>query len=361
MGTDLSKISRFTERLPLLSGMPPVQYGVTLALCLLALLLRWELDGAFPPGYPYLTFFPAVIITSFLFGPRPGIVAAVLCGLFAWYFFIPPRLSFHGDSGTVTALLFYGGVVAVDIGLVHLMQAANRRLLDARENVRELAEERGRLADRSELLFQEMQHRVGNNLQMIAAVLSLQLRGLNEPSARNALSDAVSRLQVIGRIQRQLYRPDGDLMPLDSFIREVVGQLMVSNGRPGIACNIEADSGIVLRPGTAVPLALILSEAVANALEHGLCERESGTILVKVLQRDDDILLSVEDNGAGLPDGFDLEKADSVGLRISRLLSQQLEGRMILENRGSAPHSSGARMTMVLPASQMRAPEKALP
>jgi len=355
----LSKISRFTERLPLLNGMPMVQYGVTLALCMFALLLRWELDGAFPPGYPYLTFFPAVIISSFLFGPRPGIVGALVCGLFAWYFFIPPRQSFGGDGGTVTALLFYAGVVAVDISLVHLMQAANGRLLAARENVRELAEERGRLAERSDLLFQEMQHRVGNNLQMIAAVLSLQLRGLHEPTARSALSDAVSRLQVIGRIQRQLYRPDGELMPLDRFISEVVGQLMLSNGRPGIACKIEAESGIVLKPNSAVPLALILSEAVANALEHGLRDRESGTILVKAHRYDEAIHLSVEDNGHGLPEGFDLDGADSVGLRISRLLSQQLDGQMALENRNSSPESAGARMTMILPASQMRATQNA--
>jgi two-component sensor histidine kinase len=349
----LNKPSGFTERLPLLTGRPLVQYGTTLALCLFALWLRWQLDAAFPPGYPYLTFFPAVIISSFLFGPRPGILAAALCGIFAWFFFIPPRLSLQTDSGTVTALLFYVGVVAVDIGLVHFMQAANARLRSAREEVRVLAEERGDLVERSELLFQELQHRVGNNLQMIGAVLALQIRNVREPEAQRALSDAAGRLHVIGRIQRQLYQPDGALMPLDSFIGEVLRQLMTTNGREGIACEIAAETGIVLRPGTAVPVALILSEAVANALEHGLADRESGKITVQVERLGEEILLVVQDDGCGLPAGFDLEQADSVGLRISRVLSRQLGGRMSLESLGSGDDIRGAKMTVAVPAASL--------
>ncbi|MFC0204364.1 sensor histidine kinase [Novosphingobium soli] len=338
-------MSRFTERLPLLPGKPLVQYAVTVVLCLVALWLRWELDGAFPPGYPFLTFFPAVILSSFLFGPRPGLVAAVLCGLFAWYVFIPPRLSFAVDGGTITAMMFYTGVVAVDIGLVHLMQAANARLLLAREEVRALAEERGQLVERSELLFQEMQHRVGNNLQMVGAVLSLQMRNLTEPTARRALSDAAARLQVIGNIQRQLYRQDGQLVPLDSFLTEVCAKMMASSARPGITCKVDAQPDIVLRPDSAVPVALIVTEAIANALEHGFRDRESGSISVRVASEDGAVFLCVEDDGAGLPPGFDAARAESIGLRISRVLSRQLEAEMALENG-----ARGACMTLRLPS-----------
>jgi two-component system, sensor histidine kinase PdtaS len=347
-GAELSTLSRFTERLPLLTNRPVVQYGSTLALCLFALWLRWQLDGAFPPGYPFLTFFPAVILSSFLFGPRPGIAAAVLCCLFAWYFFIPPRHAFGLDRGTLMALSFYTGVVVVDIALVHLMQLANSRLRAARESVRLLAEERGLLAERAELLFQELQHRVGNNLQMVGAVLALQMRNLPEPSARRALSDAAARLQVIGRIQRQLYRQDGQLLPLDLFLTEVTDNIMASSGRPGISCRIEAETGVIMRPDCAVPVALILSEAVANALEHGLAERSTGLIAVRMRRLGHEIALTVEDDGEGLPPGFDPVGADSIGLRISRVLSQQLGGRHALENR-----TTGARMTLRLPAARL--------
>ncbi|MEE4450721.1 sensor histidine kinase [Novosphingobium resinovorum] len=344
----MNSLSRFTERLPLLPGKPAVQYGSTLALCLLALWLRWALDSAFPPGYPFLTFFPAVILSSFLFGPRPGILAALLCGIFAWYVFIPPRMAFAFDHGTLTAMAFYIGVVVVDIALVHFMQAANARLHQAREEVRQLAEERHRLAERSELLFQEMQHRVGNNLQMVGAVLSLQMRHLTEPTARRALSDAAARLQVIGNIQRQLYHQDGRLVPLDRFLREVCAKTMASSARPGITCAVEAAGDITLRPDSAVPVALIVTEAIANAIEHGFAERPQGAITVRLARTGTVVVLQVEDDGLGLPAGFDPASADSIGLRISRVLSQQLEGEIALENR-----ESGARMTLSLPLSRL--------
>ncbi|WP_082699617.1 sensor histidine kinase [Novosphingobium barchaimii] len=346
-------MSRFTERLPLLPGRPFLRYGATLGLCVFALWLRWALDGAFPPGYPFLTFFPAVILSSFLFGPRPGVLAAVVCGIFAWYVFIPPRMTFGTDGGTATAMLFYLGVVTVDIWLVHLMQAANARLNTAREEVRLLAEERGQLADRAELLFQEMQHRVGNNLQMVGAVLSLQMRTLSEPTARKALSDAAARLQVIGNIQRQLYRQDGQLVPLDRFLTEVSGKIMASSARPGITCHVDAEPGIILRPDSAVPVALIVSEAIANALEHGFTGRPAGRIALCVARRDAAIVLSVEDDGIGLPLSLDPASTESIGLRISRVLSQQLGAEMKLESR-----ESGACMTLNLPLSRLAEPSQ---
>jgi len=348
--TDLNSIpqpsKRFTERLPLIADRPVRAYALTILICVVALVLRWELDPLFPPGYPYLTFFPAVIISSFLFGPRPGILAAVLCGLMSWYFLIPPRLSFALESGTVTALLFYVGVVTVDIALVHLMQAANRRLADTREDLRQMAEERGLLAERTTVLFEELQHRVGNNLQMVGAVLALQLRNLQEPTARRALSDAAQRLQVIGNIQRRLYKPDGERVPLDAYIHDLVDKVRASSGREGISWTVLVEPGIILRPERAVPVALILSEAIANSLEHGLPDRERGLIVVSAAREHGQVVLQVTDDGAGLPAGFDPERGDSIGLRISRVLAQQIDAHYALE-----PSPSGTVMRLVLPES----------
>jgi two-component sensor histidine kinase len=347
--------TRFLERFPLIPERPLVRYGATVALCLLAFWIRWVLDEAFPPGYPYLTFFPAVILSSFLFGPRPGMVAALICGLFAWCVFIPPRFGFAFDYRTLVSLAFYLGVVVVDIALVHLMQRANARLHLAREEVRKLAEERGVLAERTELLFQELQHRVGNNLQMIGAVLSLQMRGLEEPIARRAIANAAGRLQVIGRIQRRLYQTDGELVPLDRFVHDLSEQVMDSSGRETIVCHVAVESGIVLRPDAAVPVALILSEAIANALEHGLATQDSGLIRIDVRRHGEEVSLTVEDDGIGLPPGFEPDQAESIGLRISRVLSRQLEARLILENVAPESGRSGARMRLHLPPCRVAA------
>ena len=343
----VGKTMHLIERLPLLQEQPSARYASAVLLSLIGLAARFALDPAMPPGFPFVAFFPPVILSSFLFGRGPGIVAGVLCGLFALYFFIPPVRSFALDGPGALAMGFYCVVVAVDIALVDMMQRANARLRAAREQGSVLAEESARLAERSELLFQELQHRVGNNLQMVAAVLSLQLRGLTEPTARRAISEAVTRVQVIGSIQRQLYRSNGDLVPLDVFISEVCEQHMRSSGRPGIECEVSAASGLVLPPDAAVPMALVLAEALANALEHGFAGRDRGRIAVEIQHGDEHVLLQVHDDGAGLPDGFDISQADSLGLRISRILSRQLGASYALENV-----DQGCRMRLSLPAAR---------
>jgi K+-sensing histidine kinase KdpD len=191
------------ERLPLARAHRWQGYAAALALSLVALTARWGLGDAFPPGFPFLTFFPAVVLSGFLFGRGPGILSAVLCGLLAWYFFIPPAMSFALVPGAGLALGFYVGVVSVDLLLIDWMQRGTARLRLERERSQMLAE-------RSQLLFSELQHRVSNNLQMVGAVLALQQRSVSDPAARQALADAGGKLQTIGRIQRQLYDHSGD-------------------------------------------------------------------------------------------------------------------------------------------------------
>lgn len=345
-----NKSTNRTERLPLRLSHPLASYAIALAVCLGALMVRLWLDPVMPAGYPFVTFFPPVILLSFLFGRNVGIFAALLCGAFAWYFFIAPSGGRAFNKATVIAMAFYAGVAIVDIVIIHWMQVTNARLREAREQGQLLAEESARLAERSELLFQELQHRVGNNLQMVAAALSLQLRGLEEPRARRAISDAVARIQVIGSIQRQLYRSNGELVPLDVFIADVCEQIMRSSGQPGIACAVEAESGLVLPPDAAVPMALILAEALANALEHGLPGKDTGRIDVDLKRVDDTVTLCVRDNGAGLPEGFAVAQADTLGLRISRVLSRQLGADYALEDA-----FPGCTMRLSLPASRFTA------
>ena len=116
----------FLERLPLLGDRPVLRYALAITVSVGACIVRSALDAWFPPGFPFLTFFPAVIVSAFLLGRGPGTVAAGLCGLMAWYYFIPPFQSFAIVGSTAVALGFYAAVVTVDIALVHWMQHANQ-------------------------------------------------------------------------------------------------------------------------------------------------------------------------------------------------------------------------------------------
>lgn len=133
------QLAGWLEQLPLLRGRPVLGTAIMLGLVATATVMRVWVHPLLPPGFPYVTFFPAVILTSFLLGVRPGAVAGLLCGLIAWYFFIEPVRQFDLSYRTQVALAFYLFVVATDLALVQWMQSANRQLIEEREVSRKLA------------------------------------------------------------------------------------------------------------------------------------------------------------------------------------------------------------------------------
>ena len=137
---------RWIERFPLFGYNPVFGLACTLALVGMAWLFRIAADTWLPSGYPYITFFPAVIITSFLFGVRLGSLSAVLCGLIAWYYFVGPGETFSTD-GVKVALAFYVFVVGTDLLLVHGMQSANKQLIKERKISSNLATAKARILD----------------------------------------------------------------------------------------------------------------------------------------------------------------------------------------------------------------------
>ncbi|WP_439533002.1 HWE histidine kinase domain-containing protein [Polymorphobacter sp.] len=162
-------VTRWMERLPLARGRFVVGSLTTLAIVGLAWLLRVVADPFLPPGFPYVTFFPAVIVTSFLFGVRLGGVSALLCGLIAWYFYINPVNSFALPYGAQAALAFYVFVVATDLALVHWMQNANRLLINEREVNRQLA-------DSKEQMVRELEHRITERNKAADALLESEVQ-----------------------------------------------------------------------------------------------------------------------------------------------------------------------------------------
>lgn len=319
-----SKSTRWLERLPVARDRPVLGAIVTLVIVVAAWLLREAADPLLPPGFPYVTFFPAVIVTSFLFGVRLGCVSALLCGLLAWYFFIPPY-GFALTRGTGFALAFYLFVVATDLALVHWMQAANRQLATERGTNRALADTR-------ELLFHELQHRVSNNLQVAAGLLTMQKRQLADQGERTALDEAAGRLALIGRISRQLYDPSGAAQPLVPFLTELCLGVVEAGGRYDVTLKVTGDERLRLMPDAAVPTALIVAEAVSNALEHGFANGRAGQITVGVTRDGEGgPTVTIQDDGHGLPAGFDAEHSTSLGLRIATTLARGQGGRFYLE------------------------------
>jgi two-component sensor histidine kinase len=299
------------------------RHGLAVALALAAVLLRFALDTVFPPGFPYVTFFPAIVVAAYYGGFRAGAVCAGLCGLAAWYFFIPPVNAFKFDLSVIVALAFYVFVAAVDIFFIDGMRTALDALEDERERYRDLAESR-------DLLYRELHHRVSNNLQVAGALLRLQGQGVTDARARHALSQAGERIEVIARIQRELHNRTGDPVPFRAFAEALLASAAAAAGAR-VRLTLEGGEQ-PLHPDQATPVTLVMLESFNNALEHGFGEagpngEKMGEVRVTLDQSGLTHVLTVGNDGASPPPGFDPATSKSLGLRIVRAMAQQLGGK----------------------------------
>jgi two-component sensor histidine kinase len=271
------------------------------------------------------------------------VLTTIFSGVAAWYLFLDPVNSWALSHNGRVAMLFFLFITGTQVALVHWMQRANRLLVVEREaNIR--------LAKTRELLFRELQHRVSNNLQMVGALLTVQRRQLTDESARAALDEAARRLQTIGRISRQLYNPAGGNQKLGSFLDQLARDVIETSTTLPIRHSIIGEPDASVTPEAAIPLALVIAESIANAIEHGFSEGQRDAELQIRLQPlvDHGLAVEVEDNGRGLPEGFNLERSDSIGLRIASMLAGQLGGKFTL-----LPASAGgalARLELPLQA-----------
>lgn len=297
--------------------VPAFRWGFTLAAFAVATALRFALDPYLPMGYPFLTTFPAVALTAFVVGSRAGAVQAVLCFLVAWFFFIPPFGSFAIGAPQGLALLLYAVVVATEVGLVYLMRRALGRLGRAEENAREMARSRT-------LMFHELQHRVSNNLAVMGSLLQLQRREVKDPQAVHAIDAAVARVNVVSRLNRLLHDPQAQRIEFGAFLRAVVPDAVAAAGVEGrVRVSVAADR-VIVPAEKAVPLGLVATELLANALEHGFPEGREGRVAIELAAGAESARLTIRDDGVGLPEHFDLGRSRSLGLQIARQFAGQI-------------------------------------
>jgi two-component system, sensor histidine kinase PdtaS len=305
-----------------------LRWGLAVLVWGVALLTRYELEGSLPPGFPYVTFFPAILVSAYFLGAGPGIAVAAASGLAAWYFFIPPFGSFKLSGDTVVALVFFAFVAATEIGLTGLAQHARRALSAEREAKDVLAEQR-------QLMFHELQHRVSNNLATVSGLLKLQRRVVSDEAAGVALDDSVRRIDLVARIMRNLHDPSGQTVDMARFLSDTGRDILESSGTTGrVALTVKAEP-LLVGPDVSVPLGLIATELVANTLEHGFPGEAAGQINVTLesVSATGRATLRISDNGQGLPAAFDIDKTRSLGLSIARQFAKQLGGTLVMERR----------------------------
>jgi PAS domain S-box-containing protein len=182
--------------------------------------------------------------------------------------------------------------------------------------------------NQKKVLLKEIHHRVKNNLQVMSSILYLQFR--NAPSEIKILTEEYqNRILAMSLIHEQLYRSD-DLAHIDfhNYISNLTANLFECYGICSelITLAIEVED-ILLSLDQSIPLGLIINELVSNALKYAFPEKH-GQISISLIQENDQIILTISDNGVGLRDDFDLENADGLGMQLILSLVEQLEGSL---------------------------------
>jgi two-component sensor histidine kinase len=185
-------------------------------------------------------------------------------------------------------------------------------------------------ADALSAMMQEMHHRIKNNLQTVADLLSLEMSRNPRPEVQESLRDSITRIKSIAVSHTMLSVENvgsTDITELARLVSETARRSMV---RPDqhIETHVQGPS-IYLTSKQATAFALVLNELVSNAIEHGFRDRADGRIEVELDWDGAEVWMRVQDNGAGLPAEFDLTTTKGLGLQIARtLVEKDLRGRI---------------------------------
>ena len=209
-----------------------------------------------------------------------------------------------------------------------------RRLaLSFRRATMTLRKQQARLAaavDQQELLMQEIHHRVKNNLQIVASLLNLQASRIRQPAARAEFQSARDRVRALATLHRHLYA-HGEVHTINmrEFLIELCGQLFQAMGEKAgerLQLEIEAPE-LKMSSDQAVPLALIVTEAVSNAVKYAFPGGRRGAISVHLTADLDHAELEIRDDGVGIPAGRVETEAgtrDGIGIQLIRGFARQL-------------------------------------
>ena len=223
--------------------------------------------------------------------------------------------------------LFLVSIVCL-ILVILVIASAYRRNKKTNKELNETIEEK-------QILFKEVHHRVKNNFQIISSLLNLQ-HGIEEDErGKKVLTDAQGRIQSMSLVHELLYRKN-EVKRIDfkTYAQELVDSIVKSFTEEDtkLAFDIDAQN-VSFDLEVAIPLGLILNEAVTNSVKYAFHETESAKIDIQLSKTEAaEYLLIIKDNGLGIPDNFINGDKETLGIELINILAQQLGGKAIISN-----------------------------
>jgi PAS domain S-box-containing protein len=212
-------------------------------------------------------------------------------------------------------------------GVVYVIRDLTERKLVEQQIRRALKEK--------EALLKEIHHRVKNNLQVVSSLLKLQIGATKDERAIEALRESQNRIYSMAFVHEMLYISE-DLAEVDvtTLTTRLAHSLLGAYGgnQQAVTLKMNLDE-VSLGMDAAIPCSLIINELVTNALKHAFPPDQTGEICIDLRATDGQIVLTVSDNGIGLPPEVKVHQAESLGLQLVNTLTEQLEGSLDIDRR----------------------------
>ena len=242
------------------------------------------------------------------------------------------------EKTTLLRNVFIGGAILLLLLLAGVFyryrknQRTNKLLQSQQLQLQKLNGQQTKLLEEKEWLLKEIHHRVKNNLQIVMSLLNSQSAYINNEPALTAIHDSQHRVHAMSLIHQKLYNTENvSSIDMSSYIRELVSYLADSfdtKQRIRFELNVEP---VGMDVSQAVPLGLILNEAITNSIKYAFPDNKNGVISISLVATEaDHYLLAISDNGVGLP--ADLKKAGSLGMSLMKGLTEDLDGSFSIEN-----------------------------
>ena len=220
-----------------------------------------------------------------------------------------------------------GGFLIVSLFVLRKIRKQSKELTDKNALINKSLREK-------ELLVREVHHRVKNNFQIVSSLLELQSKGIEDERALELANEGKNRVKSMALIHQKLYQNESGLVDFDEYIQLLVKELssLYKSGN-------EIDTKIVSKNmefdvDTAIPLGLIINEIITNSYKYAFKNQVENLLSISINKESNgDFRLIMADNGPGLPSGFNVKKAKSLGLRLINRLVKQLHGTLNVYNK----------------------------